>query len=208
MSISHISISYQSHTNHCATIAAAFPFVCRLLWFYLSIKRFGLVQYVGLFRSRFPLVHASRFLLFDVLSASTIRTIEAAYKCIAPVRPVFSHRKFRHVAKNIEDQVRPVQNFTFGYDFRYIFFGMATIHHQIPRLIFRFLWQKVNLFNFSSSYKSFRIRSFHFFAKSVSPLGRGKSQNSNSSRYSFSFFSLILGYDTYNSCFSNLILVF
>jgi hypothetical protein len=102
-----------------ATIAAAFPFVCRLLWFYLSIIRSRTIRRSVSISVSWSTHPDSSFWRSKCVhnpdnrgSINTLRQFDLCSRI----------GSFGTLRKN-RDQVRPVQNFTFGYDFRYILLG-------------------------------------------------------------------------------------
>jgi hypothetical protein len=121
-------------------------------------------------------------------SCRCLCAFSCAASCIAPVRPVFSH-KFRHVAQKISRIKCVLSRILHSVMILDIFFCWDDNSSSNTKVDISFSLTKGESLQFSSSYKSFRIRSFHFFEKRFTtwPI---KSQNSNSSRYSFSFCSL------------------
>jgi hypothetical protein len=131
---SHISISYQSHTNHGPRLPRCVPFVCQSLWFYLLNKKFYHVQYVCQFQFLFPQVHAFHS-PFDVLMRPH-SSLGSKWHCANSTWVL--HTKFGTLCKKISRIRCVLSRILHSYYNLEYFAVMEIIHHQISMLKFHF----------------------------------------------------------------------
>jgi hypothetical protein len=138
---------------------------------------------------------------FDVLSASTIRQSRQHINTLRQFDLCSRIGSFGTLCK-ISRISASCPNFTFGYDFRYIFLLDGDNSSSNTKVDISFSLTKGESLQFFQFLQSFRIRSFHFFVKRFTtwpPAVKVKTLIHQDIRLVFVHFDF--GYDTYNSCF-------